>query len=164
MLGPRADAIPLVDLRPLGAPVASYAVRVHKLIANGEEMPLTRPCVAVIDTGTTGLVISESLYDSDEFPLPGAAVRSMDVQALTEAGRVVTLSAARRRRDDVSLDAPSGTATMPGPPPSESFPLITTPVALRWFDGRPLPPGEEAPHVLCLGLVSRTPLHAASRK
>ena len=67
-----SDAIPLVDLRPLGAPVASYAVRVDKLRANGEELPLRRPVVAVIDTGTTGLVLSDSLYDSDEFPLPVA--------------------------------------------------------------------------------------------
>ena len=73
-----ADAVPLVDLRPLGAPVASYAVRVERLIANGQELPLTRPTLAVIDTGTTGLVISDSLYESDEFPLPGAAVRALD--------------------------------------------------------------------------------------
>jgi hypothetical protein len=37
------DAVPLVDLRPLGAPLASYAVKVHRLLVNGAEMPLTRP-------------------------------------------------------------------------------------------------------------------------
>ena len=69
------DAIPLVDLRPLGAPVAQYACRVERLLVNGAEVPLSRPAVAVLDTGTTGLVLSDSLYESDELPLPGAAMR-----------------------------------------------------------------------------------------
>ena len=71
LLGRGSDAIPLIDLRPLGAPVATYALKVKRLVANGQEMPLKGPVVAVVDTGTTGLVISDSLYDSDEFPLPG---------------------------------------------------------------------------------------------
>jgi len=56
---------------------------------NGAVVELSRPCVAVVDTGTTGLVISDSLYDSDELPLPGAAMRSVSVVVLTERGRQV---------------------------------------------------------------------------
>ena len=167
LLGRGTDAIPLIDLRPLGAPVATYALKVKRLVANGQEMPLKGPVVAVVDTGTTGLVISDSLYDSDEFPLPGAAVRKMDVEVLTEAGKVVTLSAGRRRRrlDEAGLQAGLTTlasaSAVGGPaqsplqpsPFAESFPLITTPVALDWFAKKKLPPGEEAPHVICLGLA-----------
>ena len=104
-------------------PVAPYACKVHRLVVNGQAVPLSRPCVAVIDTGTTGLVISDSLYNSDELPLPGAAMRHVGVEGkprraaiaprarhpyslsacppprvavLTERGRVVRFGAARK--------------------------------------------------------------------
>ena len=32
--------------------------------------------------------MSDSLYDSDELPLPGAAMRTVEVQMLTERGSV----------------------------------------------------------------------------
>jgi len=157
MLGPRADAIPLVDLRPLGAPVGAYALAVHRLLCNGKELPLARKAVAIIDTGTTGLVISDSLYDSDEMPLPGAAVRAMDVEVLTESGRVVTLSAARLRRrpGDGPGEVELVEAANPvAPPRAESFPLITTPVDLtKWFERSPTAGGAAPPHVLFLGLA-----------
>ena len=54
LIRPGADAVPLVDLRPYGAPLATYAARVQRFIVNGREVELTRPCVAVFDTGTTG--------------------------------------------------------------------------------------------------------------
>ena len=162
LLGRRADAIPLVDLRPLGAPVASYAVRVQSLSANGKQLPLTRPVVAILDTGTTGMVIDDSLYDSDEFPLPGNAVRSVDVEVVTEGGRSLTLSAARPRRivDEVLGTSSGGGrgggggATPGRPPPAEDFQFIVTPIGLNWFK-RPMgvTPGEESPHVIWLGLA-----------
>mmetsp|Transcript_32279 Transcript_32279/g.53351 ORF Transcript_32279/g.53351 Transcript_32279/m.53351 type:complete len:374 (+) Transcript_32279:34-1155(+) len=151
---PRAvDAVPLLDLRPLGAPVGPYAFRVHALWVNGARLLLQRPCVAVIDTGTTGLVISESLYDSDELPLPGAAIREVQVEALTERGRITHLAASRRR---------------PASKLAEDFPLICTSVPLPWFEsGYSYYKGNsvtrrkqgkvdvvhEAPHVLFLGLA-----------
>ncbi|KAL1528579.1 hypothetical protein AB1Y20_009920 [Prymnesium parvum] len=112
------DGIPLVDLRPLGAPVAPYACKVHRLVVNGQPVQLARSCVAVLDTGTTGLVISDSLYDSPELPLPGAAMREIQVDVLTEKGRVVKFKASSRRMQGTS-----------------NFPLIVTPVSLStWFD------------------------------
>ena len=54
------DAIPLLDLRELGAPIAQYACVVSRLLVNGVPTALERPCVAVIDTGTTGLVHSSA--------------------------------------------------------------------------------------------------------
>lgn len=120
---------------------------------------LQRPCYAVVDTGTTGLVISDSLYDSDELPLPGAAIREVGVEVLTERGRTTNFTASRavqRERGD-------------------DLPLICTAQQLPWFDGRPRPLGgvgaacdesgcgregttrreypSETPHVLFLGLA-----------
>lgn len=120
----RGDGVPLVDLRPLGAPVAPYACKVHRLHVNGREVPLSRPTVAVIDTGTTGLVISDSIYDSDELPLPGAAIRRVVVDVLTERGRVFSFKAS-------AASSQSGASS--SSPPSD-FPFIVTPVALSWFE------------------------------
>ena len=53
-INPKADAIPLVDLRPLGAPLGVYACRIRALVVNGRAVELERPSVAIIDTGTTG--------------------------------------------------------------------------------------------------------------
>ncbi|EOD32587.1 hypothetical protein EMIHUDRAFT_112291 [Emiliania huxleyi CCMP1516] len=144
------DAIPLVDLRPLGAPVAQYACRVERLLVNRAEVPLSRPAVAVLDTGTTGLVLSDSLYQSDELPLPGAAMRDVEVIVRTERGRPVALHASSRRYRQSD-----------GEP--EEFPLIVTPVSLPWFGlsaptplGTPLnfdsslPPADSAPRPIVL--------------
>ena len=70
LLKPTDDAVPLVDLRPLGAPVANYCSRVHRFVANGAVVPLDRECVAIVDTGTTGMVVSDTLLDTDAMPLP----------------------------------------------------------------------------------------------
>ena len=151
LVGNDANAIPLIDLRPLGAPVAPYAFQVHRMIVNGRTVQLGRPAVAVLDTGTTGLVISESLYDSDELALPGAAVREVTVEAISPRGRLTSFRAERSRGQS-----------------SNEFPLIVTPVSLPWFDtargsarravataptrGRVGALGS-APHVLFLGLA-----------
>ena len=62
------DAVPILDLRVAGAPVANYAVRVKRLLVNGEPVRLDRPLVAVIDTGTTGVSVSDDLFDSNLLP------------------------------------------------------------------------------------------------
>ena len=56
------DAVRTIDLRPRGAPVATYAAKVHRLCVNGQEVALDRPAVAVIDTGLN-------------YQLPGIAAR-----------------------------------------------------------------------------------------
>eukprot|EP00966_Prymnesium_polylepis_P153824 3552125-Prymnesium_polylepis.1 len=77
------DAVPLVDLRPRGAPVATYACRVRRMVVNGVEVALDRPTVAIIDTGTTGLTVSDSLFDSGRLPLP---MREARLELATERG------------------------------------------------------------------------------
>lgn len=114
-----SDAVPLVDLRELGAPVAQYGCRVERLVVNGKPVELQRPCIAILDTGTTGLVISDSLYDTDELPLPGAAIREVEVETRTERGRAVSFFASRRRQREKGDD---------------EYPLICTSEHLEWFD------------------------------
>ena len=166
------DAVPLVDLRTVGAPVSLYAGRVSRLIVNGKTVPLSRPCLAVVDTGTTGLVLSDSLYNSDELPLPGAAMRDVVVEFMTEGGQTRSVRASRRRRttdgDGSRLQRQrSGGSGSTGREAaaswSSTFPFIVTEVSLPWFDrqrrgrsraevdssaAQPLPP-----HVIFLGLA-----------
>ena len=49
--------------------------------------------MAVLDTGTTGLALTDTLYDTDELPLPGAAMRDIRIELLSEKGSVVALNA-----------------------------------------------------------------------
>ena len=114
------DAVPLVDLRELGSPLAQYACRVERLVVNRRQVDLQRPCYAVVDTGTTGLVISDSLYDSDELPLPGAAIREVVVEVLTERGRTSTFAASRRVQRERG----------------DELPLICTEERIPWFDAK----------------------------
>ena len=46
--------VPLVDLRPNGAPVRYYAVEATALRVAGQRLELAAPLIAVLDTGTTG--------------------------------------------------------------------------------------------------------------
>lgn len=123
------DAVPMVDLRPLGAPIEPYAVAVAGLSVNGVRVALDRPTVAVVDTGTTGLTIADTLLGSPALPVAGAAVRTAEVIVATERGKRLALAATARA--------------------GAEFPLITTPCALPWFAGRE----SSAPHVLFLGLA-----------
>lgn len=140
------DAVPLMDLRAYGAPVEPYAAKVSKLVVNGETVRLQRPCLCVLDTGTTGLTMSESLLGNgfggtDEIPLPGAAIKHVDVFLETESGSSVPLCA----------DAWRG----------QEFPLVVTTARLPWFDkdtlGRLGRKGQDTnwqdpPHVIFAGL------------
>ena len=142
LIGEGEDAVPLVDLRPLGAPVEPYACVLSALLVNGEAVRLERPVVAVFDTGTTGATFSDTLLDSDELPLPGAAIKAVEVVMKTERGRDVSLSARSR--------------------PGAEFPLIVTGQSLPWFDdvnafGKRRrvglrPDDAKPPHVIFIGL------------
>jgi len=68
LIPPSDDALKLLDLRSRGAPVAAYAVKVQRLVVNGEVIKASRPIVAIIDTGTTGISISDDLFDSGLLP------------------------------------------------------------------------------------------------
>eukprot|EP00965_Chrysotila_dentata_P051266 1699521-Pleurochrysis_carterae.AAC.1 len=86
LIPPRVDALPMYDLRSRGAPIGTYACRVKRLIVNGQIVQLNRPAVAVIDTGTTGLTVSDSAFEM--LPLP---VREARIELVTESGRTVAI-------------------------------------------------------------------------
>ena len=157
-------AVRLLDLRALGAPVAPYAARVARLFVNGERVRLARPTLAIVDTGTTGLSVTDTLLESDELPLPGAAIKDVRVELEPErAGAPPVALAATARKLEPSGERPE-------------FPLIVTPCKIPWFDDdfrfgrrgarstRATPDGEagvaatraalgERPHLLFVGLA-----------
>jgi hypothetical protein len=59
----------LEDLRPRGAPVYHYASALDELWINGEMFNARRPIYCVFDSGTTGLLVSSTLYDESDFNL-----------------------------------------------------------------------------------------------
>ena len=70
-----APALELLDLRRRGSPVESPTVRVSRLVVNGEEVATSRPLVAVIDTGTTGISVSgRAPHPLHADPQPGSCL------------------------------------------------------------------------------------------
>lgn len=125
------DALKMLDLRIAGAPVANYAVRVKRLLVNGEPISLDRPLVAVIDTGTTGVSVSDSLFDSDRLP---PQWRDARIELPTESGRgVCALEASVRKRRPSSPGIPTLNLPLDTPEYSE-FPLVVSPIHVPWFD------------------------------
>ena len=127
---PTEDALKLLDLRSRGAPVAAYAVKVQRLVVNGAVVKAPRTIVAIIDTGTTGISISDDLFDSGLLP---AQWRDARIElGLTERGSTVALEASIRKKRPPSPGVP------PSPVPLSSeeydeFPLVCTPVRVPWF-------------------------------
>ena len=132
LIPPSDDALKLLDLRSRGAPVAVYAVKVQRLVVNGEVIKAPRPIVAIIDSGTTGISISDDLFDSGLLP---AQWRDARIElGPTERGRgsTVALEASIRNRRPPSPGVPAS----PVPLSSEEydeFPLVCTPVRVPWF-------------------------------
>jgi len=124
------DALKLLDLRSRGAPVAAYAVKVQRLVVNGEVVKAPRSIVAIIDSGTTGISISDDLFDSGLLP---AQWRNARIElGPTERGSTVALEASIRKKRPPSPGVP------PSPVPLSSeeydeFPLVCTPVRVPWF-------------------------------
>lgn len=126
------NALRLLDLRSRGAPVAAYAVRVHRLLVNGAPIATKRPIVAVIDTGTTGISVSDELFDSGLLPVQWREARIELGPTEQGGGAVVALEASVRKRRPPSPGVP------PPPVPLTSeeydeFPLIVSPVRVPWF-------------------------------
>ena len=117
------DAIRLVDLRRLGAPVAVYATTIRRLVIDGRQVKLDRPAVAVIDTGTTGVTCSDSLFDFNRLP---DRWREVEVGLACEGGGLCTLRGSVKRGRNPAVDADA--------PEWDEFPLIVSRTAVPWFD------------------------------
>lgn len=125
-----ADAVRTIDLRPRGAPVATYAARVERLVVNGAEVTLDRPAVAIIDTGTTGASVSDGLWDSGLLP---PVWRDARLELRTERGALCALEASVRRRRKPAPGIPPPRVDLDAAEFDE-FPLIVSPVHVPWFD------------------------------
>mmetsp|Transcript_881 Transcript_881/g.2017 ORF Transcript_881/g.2017 Transcript_881/m.2017 type:complete len:619 (-) Transcript_881:14-1870(-) len=94
-----ADSIPLVDLRPMGAPVRYYSAEVRELRFGGERVSWPGRIIAVLDTGTTGLTVPPELFEfydrmrrrkADELGLRAAS--RIEVDLATEGNGAMTLA------------------------------------------------------------------------
>ena len=90
MLSRERDAIPLVDLLPFGAPVRHYAARVAQLHINGQAIKHGQNMFCIVDTGTTGCVLSDDIVFNEYTPTPARDIR---ITLKTERGNTVELSA-----------------------------------------------------------------------
>ncbi|KAG5175269.1 hypothetical protein JKP88DRAFT_172544 [Tribonema minus] len=113
-----ADAVPLVDLRPLGDPVQHYAARAAAVTTKQRALHPPPPPPAhgaaaakdvyvIFDTGTTGLAVSRALWDAEDVYARvngGRPFRDVAVTLATEGGGAVTLCA--RRPLTTPLDLP----------------------------------------------------------
>jgi hypothetical protein len=133
----RRDAVPLLDLRPLGDPVMHYAAAAASLSTRlrGRVHPPPPPLPAerardvyvVFDTGTTGLALSRELYDAEDQRARregGRPFRDVTVTLATEGGGALELRCQRP---------------------------LTTPLDVPWRDKGNVNFNERA-HLLVLGL------------
>lgn len=97
----------MFDMRPLGDSVYHYAARVKDLLINGrsvtENWPLAQPLYCVFDTGTSGCLLQEEIYFSEDMPLPA---RSVTVLLDNTQGEEVAISA-KATRDEIFVVSPN---------------------------------------------------------
>ena len=91
---------------------------------------LDRPLVAVIDTGTTGVSVSDTLFDSGLLPTQWRDAR---IEMRSEKGATCALEASIRKKRKPSpgvpaLDLPYSAVEY------DEFPLVISPVRVPWFD------------------------------
>jgi len=87
------DAVKVVDVRKMGSPVKHYISRVDTLRINGEQIRSNLPIYAMVDTGTTGMYISDTLF-WDVFK-QAKGFRNCQVDLKTEKGHNKPLFASR---------------------------------------------------------------------
>jgi len=131
--------IPLVDLRPLGDFVEHYACRVQRIILNGKEFTADgiglnlnqkRSIVAVFDSGLTGCLFTQPLWDDlQKSGLDLSIVKAVDIGVLTE------------RRGQEGSDLYNFRTD------KEMNPFFNlSPISLDWFDDE-----DTCPYVVVLG-------------
>jgi len=96
LIPPSSKALPLVDLRPLGDPVCHYAVLVKSLEINGLRVGAEATIYAIFDTGCTGAVLSEALFNDENTPQPPRRARLV-VEAEDGSDVVIETFATRER-------------------------------------------------------------------
>ena len=117
-------AIRMVDLRAMGAPVAVYAAPIRNLYVDGNLVDLDRPAYAVIDTGTTGVTCSDTIFEFGRVP---DRWRDCKIDLTRDDGALCSLEASVRRRRGKSA-YPHDTVEF------DEFPLIVSRTHVPWFD------------------------------
>ncbi|GMH88608.1 hypothetical protein TrVE_jg2655 [Triparma verrucosa] len=130
---PSSPPLKFSDLRRYGSPVQHYAAKVKTLLLDGVPATLDRPTYAIIDSGCTGLLLSESMYSQGKFNAPPAVLRTP---------RSVTVEF----ENDLKLTA--------GGKGKGRSSFLALPVPIPWFGERGVARPETAPiHVMSLGLA-----------
>jgi hypothetical protein len=96
LLDERLPLIPLIDLRPLGDFIEHYCFVVKKLTLDGVTVTSHdlggRPIVAVLDTGLTGCLVTQNLWDAlaDQIQIDPRRIRlaTVSVQDITKRRQV----------------------------------------------------------------------------
>ena len=114
------QAIDMVDLRGLGAPVQHYAARVQDLVVNGQRLECGSRTYAVLDSGTTGCVLSDDIFYNEFTPSPA---RSVVVTLETRGRGLVTLSAGAERQRQVTGE---------GKGRGRGTPFVVSPAFVPW--------------------------------
>lgn len=94
-----ADSAKLVDLSPMGCPVFNYAVMVKSLEINDKPVATDSVIYAIIDTGTTGCIMSDDLANDEDTP---NLKRKERVVQKAMSGREVSLEA-KATRDEIFM-------------------------------------------------------------
>ena len=155
------NILPMIDLRPLGDFVEHYACRVRKLVLTGKGVDLkeqivvtsqsiakskTRDIVAVFDTGLTGCLLTQELWDilkdqTESFD-PGSI---SSVQVFIRGFAPVTQSTIAQKY--IKTNEIMGGKLFEIQSDSTCNPFFNvSPISLDWFDDE-----ESAPHVVVLG-------------
>ena len=131
---------PIVDLRTLvGSPVRHYAARIRRLVVNGAEVEAVneKPSYGVIDTGTSGVLVSRGLYEQTNFDL-------LSIRVELEGNMVLSANRSTCRGDCVLLALPVD-IPWPGVDPGQGVDMGRTSDSASFA-------GNHA-HVLFLGLA-----------
>ena len=101
----KGEMLPMVDLRPLGAPAFEYACKVERLVVNGYDVEPERPIFAIFDTGTTGMLVSSRLWEESLLQL-GVAQCAIELATVDGQKLVVAASTRSCRRDCLLVATP----------------------------------------------------------
>ncbi|CAE8720860.1 unnamed protein product, partial [Polarella glacialis] len=151
-----SPVVPLLDLRPDGAPVRYYAGEVVGLRIAGEDLLWPGRIAAVLDSGTTGLGLPSALflrYDAvrrARAPQIGLrAAQAVEILLRAEGGKVLPLSLCQGRQEMYNNDSFDIVTALPEPPGM-------TADAAALFSGQS-PLGAERMQLLEGGTVSKAP-------
>ena len=98
LIGDALDTVNLLDLRSAGDPVRHYTALIKELYINGRRIGENKKLYAVFDTGTSGCVLQDELFNDKDTPNPP---REIKVILESNEGNDVSLTASARNRKNI---------------------------------------------------------------